>query len=102
MQAELYNEIVCQKILMIGGKVDLLALAREILEPKGYRVFCVLQGNADRLTGLKHPDLTILDLRMFGLEGIEILRQISQITQKDKKVRLVILPDLVLGITSDS
>lgn len=86
------------KILIIDDEADLLALVKEMLEEKGYQVFCALNGSDGvRLNKLVNPDLIILDLRMPDMDGIKTLRQIRQ---HDPDVRVVILtaysdPDLI-------
>lgn len=83
------DKFVRRKILVIDDEAELLALVKEILEDKGYQVFCALNGAGGiRLNEDKNPDLIILDLRMPGMDGIETLRQIRK---HDQAVKVIIL-----------
>lgn len=91
-------KIVRRKILIIDDEVDLLVLVKEILEEKGYQVFCAANGaDGIRLNKRENPDLIILDVHMPGMDGIKTLRRIRK---HDSDVRVVFMtsdsdPDLI-------
>lgn len=86
---------------MIDDEPDLLALVKEMLEEKGYQVFCALTGaDGIRLNESLNPDLIILDLHMPEMDGIKTL---CQIRKKDGKVQVIILTgDVCPDLTRDT
>ena len=66
------------KILLVDDEEGIQLLYREELEEDGYEVHSALTGE-DALQKLKvvSPDLVILDIKMPGMSGIEVLRQIK-------------------------
>ena len=72
-----------KKILLIDDDESIHFLYREELEEEGYKVHSALTGK-DALQKLKivSPDLVILDINMPGMNGIEVLRRIKEISPK--------------------
>ena len=67
------------KILLIDDDLSLLHLTRNVLERKGYQVFCADNGaDGILLNEQKNPDLILLDLEMPGMDGIATLRYIRK------------------------
>ena len=66
-----------QKILVVDDDVELCELVAEYLEPDGYRVEAVNDGNGgvSRALSGEHV-LVVLDYMLPGLNGFEVLRQI--------------------------
>ncbi|AJF07463.1 sigma-54-dependent transcriptional regulator [Geoalkalibacter subterraneus] len=69
------------KILVCDDEVDVQNLLRRLLEARGHGVECFGQGAA-LLKGLEEmegalPDLVILDAKMPGLDGLEVLRRLK-------------------------
>jgi DNA-binding response OmpR family regulator len=66
------------KILLVDDDEGIQLLYREELEEDGYEVHSALTGE-DALQKLMivSPDLVILDIKMPGMSGIEVLRQIK-------------------------
>ncbi len=69
------------KILVCDDEVDVQNLLRRLLEARGHGVECFGQGAA-LLKGLAEmegalPDLVILDAKMPGLDGLEVLRRLK-------------------------
>jgi len=71
------------KILLVDDEEGIQLLYREELEEDGYEVHSALTGE-DALQKLKivSPDLVILDIKMPGMSGIEVLRRIKEIHPK--------------------
>lgn len=83
------NRQAVRKLLAIDDEPDMLGLMRDVLGPEGYRVLGAASGDEGvRLNAAEDPDLIILDLRMPGMGGIEVLRRIRQ---EDPEVRVIIL-----------
>ena len=68
-----------KKILLVDDEKGLQLLYRKELEEDGYEVHSALTGE-DALQKLKivSPDLVILDIKMPGMSGIEVLRLIKE------------------------
>jgi two-component system response regulator CpxR len=66
-----------QKILVIDDDVELCELVAEYLEPDGYQVEAINNGNAGvgRALSGEHA-LVVLDYMLPGLNGFEVLRQV--------------------------
>jgi DNA-binding response OmpR family regulator len=66
------------RILFVDDEEGIQLLYREELEEDGYEVHSALTGE-DALQKLQFvsPDLVILDIKMPGISGIEVLRQIK-------------------------
>src|SRR6185436_18939983 len=69
--------VLVQKILVIDDDVELCELVAEYLEPDGYQVEAINDGNAgvNRALSGEHA-LVVLDYMLPGLNGFEVLRQV--------------------------
>lgn len=69
--------MLVQKILVIDDDVELCELVAEYLEPDGYQVEAINDGNAgiNRALSGEHA-LVVLDYMLPGLNGFEVLRQV--------------------------
>jgi two-component system, OmpR family, response regulator CpxR len=69
--------VIVQKILVIDDDVELCELVAEYLEPDGYQVEAINDGNAgvNRARSGEHA-LVVLDYMLPGLNGFEVLRQV--------------------------
>jgi len=66
-----------QKILVVDDDVELCELVAEYLEPDGYEVEAVHDGNSGVRRALSsEPALVVLDYMLPGLNGFEVLRQV--------------------------
>ena len=71
------------RILLVDDEVDFIAFASEILEQEGFRVVTTHSGG-DALKVLRREkprpqfELVVLDERMTGLSGTEVLREIKE------------------------
>ena len=66
------------KVMVVEDERYLLELYRNELEDAGYTVIGVANGN-DVLEKIKleNPDVIVLDIRLEGIEGLEVLEQIK-------------------------
>lgn len=70
-----------KKILLVDDEDSIHLLYREELEEEGYAVQSALSGEeALEKLSIVNPDLIVLDINMPGMNGIEALRQIKEIT----------------------
>jgi len=66
-------------IMVVDDEPGVLKLLKHCLEPEGYDVITVPDGNAAlALMGKCQPDLVVLDILMPGLNGFEVLELIRQ------------------------
>ena len=70
---------VGKQILIIDDQNQLLSLMRRILEDENYQVHILQDGN-DAYTKMKVllPDLLILDLKLGGISGKDVLKQLKE------------------------
>jgi len=77
------------KILVIDDELDLLEFFERILSYDGYTIITACDGPKGLKKNEEHdPDLIILDLKMPGMQGIEVLKNIRK---TDKDVIVLIL-----------
>lgn len=67
-------------ILVVDDEEDIRLLYREELEEAGYRVEVAPDGNeALRMVRRSRPDLMTIDIKMPGMDGIELLGRVREI-----------------------
>lgn len=71
------------RVLIIDDEVDLCDMISHILNKSGYITYIASDGNVGmEIFNKEFPNVVILDLRMPGINGIEILRQIRNINNE--------------------
>jgi len=76
-------------VLVVDDEEEVLELFRRILKKEEYIVLTANNGKeALELVDSKRPDLTILDLKLADMNGIEILRRIKRI---DENIEVIII-----------
>lgn len=79
-----------RKILVCDDTPDILEMVQLILEGEGYDVITAMAGREVlQAVGREHPDLVLLDLRMPGLDGFGVLRELR--LREDQAPPVVIL-----------
>jgi len=77
------------KILVVDDEVKACELLKRFLEMKGYDVIMANNGeDAIEKARNEKPDAMLLDIRMPGMEGTEVLKQIREF---DKDVGIVMV-----------
>lgn len=77
------------KILIIDDEKNILLTVRHALEPKGYEVAAVTTGEETlRLLEQQTFDLLLLDLKLPGIDGMSVLKEVSQ---KQPQIPVVII-----------
>jgi DNA-binding response OmpR family regulator len=71
------------RVMVIDDDSAIRRLYKEELEEEGYEVFLAESGEeALRIFGDIKPDIVTLDIRMPGVNGIELLRKIKELDSK--------------------
>ena len=77
------------KLLVVDDEADVCDFVKSFFEDRGYRVLTALNGTeAVSLVERERPELTLLDIKMKGIDGLATLRQIREI-DPDAKVIMV-------------
>jgi two-component system response regulator (stage 0 sporulation protein F) len=75
-----------KKILIVDDQYGIRILLTEVLEKEGYEVFQAPNGlTALEIVREKQPHLILLDMKIPGMDGLEILRHI-RVDEPDLKV----------------
>ncbi len=68
-----------RRILVVDDEEHVRLLFKEELSEEGYEVFLAADGpEAIKMVDEVHPDLVTLDIRMPGMDGIEVLRVLKE------------------------
>jgi CheY-like chemotaxis protein len=77
------------KILLIDDEIEILKTHNEVLSQKGYEVFeATTSEQALELLAKQFFDLAFIDLKMPGMNGVEILKKIKSISPKTEVVMI--------------
>ncbi|HYL82313.1 MAG TPA: response regulator [Candidatus Acidoferrum sp.] len=69
-----------REILVVDDEEDIRLLYQEELQEAGYRVSVAADGaEALRMVKQARPDLMTIDIKMPGMDGIELLRRVREI-----------------------
>src|SRR5207248_6270483 len=91
--------VMFKKILIVEDEQDVIRLLKYNLEKEGFRVSYTTDGSL-ALAEIRRdtPDLTILDLMLPGMDGLEVCRQVRR---HDKYVAIPILMLTARGEEAD-
>lgn len=68
-----------KKILVIDDSEDALRLVGRVLEVEGYRTYLAKEGKTGlELAQKEEPDLILLDIRMPGMDGVQIMNELRK------------------------
>jgi len=71
------------RVLVVDDEPDAVELLEEFLTSKGYEVVTASNGEeALRKVKEERPHLILLDVRMPGMNGLDVLRQVRQFDQE--------------------
>ena len=71
------------RVLVVDDEPDAVELLQEFLTSKGYEVLAASSGEAAlRTVKEERPHLILLDVRMPGMNGLDVLRQVRQFDQE--------------------
>ena len=71
------------KILIVDDEVEICESTKKFLEAKGYDIIVSYNGE-DALEKVRNlnPDIMVLDIKMPGIDGMEVLRRVRQLDDK--------------------
>jgi two-component system, response regulator, stage 0 sporulation protein F len=77
------------KILIVDDQYGIRILLNEVFQKEGYKTFQAANGIQAIDIVTKHsPDLVLLDMKIPGMDGIEILKRLKAI---DEDIRVIIM-----------
>ena len=78
-----------KKILIVDDQFGIRILLNEVLQKEGYNIFQAANGIQAQEIAKKHSlDLVLLDMKIPGMDGIEILRRMKKI---EPNIRVIIM-----------
>jgi two-component system, response regulator, stage 0 sporulation protein F len=78
-----------EKILIVDDQFGIRILLNEVLQKEGYQTFQAANGvQALEIVDKHSPDLVLLDMKIPGMDGIEILKRMKK---KDQDIRVIIM-----------
>ncbi|WP_442596950.1 response regulator [Neobacillus sp. D3-1R] len=78
-----------EKILIVDDQFGIRILLNEVFQKEGYQTFQAANGVQALEIVKKHsPDLVLLDMKIPGMDGIEILKRMKVI---DEDIRVIIM-----------
>lgn len=73
------------KVLIVDDQFGIRMLLNEVFKKEGYETFQATNGiQALEIIKKEHPDLAVLDMKMPGMDGIEILKRVREFDDKLK------------------
>nr|2JVI_A Chain A, Sporulation initiation phosphotransferase F [Bacillus subtilis] len=78
-----------EKILIVDDQYGIRILLNEVFNKEGYQTFQAANGlQALDIVTKERPDLVLLDMKIPGMDGIEILKRMKVI---DENIRVIIM-----------
>ncbi|KIL34573.1 CheY-like receiver protein [Cohnella kolymensis] len=78
-----------KKLLIVDDQVGIRVLLLEVFATEGYDTFQAANGRAALDIVRTHPpDLVLLDMKIPGMDGLEILKQIKEI---DRSIKVIMM-----------
>lgn len=75
------------KVLVIDDEQTMLDACKQVLSRRGYEVLTALSGEEGlRIAKEARPDIAIVDLKMPGIDGMEVLERLSEIDPSMVKI----------------
>jgi two-component system, response regulator, stage 0 sporulation protein F len=85
------------KILIVDDQFGIRVLLQEVLDREGYEIFQAANGPTALTTVKEHsPDLILLDMKIPGMDGLEILRNIRKMGVDTKVIMMTAYGELDL------
>lgn len=86
-----------KKILIVDDQVGIRILLEEVFTVEGYETYQAATGkNALQILRHKKPDLVLLDMKIPGMDGLEILRHIKEYDPSIKVIMMTAYGELAM------
>lgn len=77
------------KILIVDDQYGIRVLLHEVFQKEGYQTFQAANGfQALDIVKKDNPDLVVLDMKIPGMDGIEILKHVKEI---DESIKVILM-----------
>ncbi|MDF9577421.1 sporulation initiation phosphotransferase Spo0F [Bacillus paranthracis] len=77
------------KILIVDDQYGICVLLHEVFQKEGYQTFQAANGfQALDIVKKDNPDLVVLDMKIPGMDGIEILKHVKEI---DESIKVILM-----------
>ncbi|MEB8717713.1 sporulation initiation phosphotransferase Spo0F [Bacillus cereus] len=77
------------KILIVDDQYEIRVLLHEVFQKEGYQTFQAANGfQALDIVKKDNPDLVVLDMKIPGMDGIEILKHVKEI---DESIKVILM-----------
>ena len=84
-----------KKLLIVDDQFGIRVLLNEVFEKDGYETMQASNGKqALKLVKDKEPDLILLDMKIPGMDGLEILREIKKMDVKSDVIMMTAYGEL--------
>ena len=84
-----------KKVLIVDDQNGIRILLVEVFSVEGYNTFQASNGKiALEIVRQENPDLVLLDMKIPGMDGLEILRRIKQINESIKVIMMTAYGEL--------
>ncbi|TJY38982.1 response regulator [Cohnella pontilimi] len=84
-----------KKLLIVDDQVGIRILLLEVFSTEGYETFQAANGRtALDIVRTHSPDLVLLDMKIPGMDGLEILKQIKEINRDIKVIMMTAYGEL--------
>ncbi|GMA63573.1 response regulator [Alicyclobacillus fastidiosus] len=85
------------KVLVVDDQFGIRVLLQEVLQREGYEIFQAPNGTtALEIVQREQPDLILLDMKIPGMDGLEILRNIRKLELDTKVIMMTAYGELDL------
>jgi DNA-binding response OmpR family regulator len=82
------------RILVVDDEEEICQLTLQFLVKKDYHMFTATSGEeAIKVVNKEHPNIVLLDVRLGGESGLEVLKRIKDIDEKIKVIMVTALGD---------
>jgi two-component system response regulator (stage 0 sporulation protein F) len=83
------------KILIVDDQAGIRVLLMEVFSSEGYETFQASNGKAALdIVKNENPDLVLLDMKIPGMDGLEILKRIKEINEDVKVIMMTAYGEL--------
>ncbi|MCL6599689.1 response regulator [Alicyclobacillus macrosporangiidus] len=88
---------MAKKVLIVDDQFGIRVLLQEVLLQEGYQVFQAANGPAAlEIVKQESPDLILLDMKIPGMDGLEILRNLRKMGAETKVIMMTAYGELDL------